>query len=281
MNQVKYRYDGGDSDYTNGELNTKTLALTYVSDGSLNYRFYASDGTDNATGDPTSDSTVTVTNNAPTLAWTEENANYQSDGVNPDSGANGSSFEFRVKYTDIDDNEPGLIQVWVDEDDIGSYDAGDNYTMTVDGGDGDYTNGEFYTKTLTLSYAGNGVLTYRFYASDGEDDATGTPTSDSAVTITNNLPVGGYTDDNVIPTAQVTQTSDGDGIITINWKGRDDQSNNVTLYTFEYSVDGGSIWNAPTNGDSSLSLSTNWTDSDGAGPRDRCRVRPKRRRQLV
>jgi hypothetical protein len=123
-----------------------------------------------------------------------------------------------------------------------------------------------YTRSLPVFYWGDGDLNYRFYASDGLDNATGTPTFDSIVTVTNNnIPVGGYTVENVIPAAQVTQSGNGDGIITINWKGRDVDSNYVTLKTFEYSVDGGSNWNAPTNGDSSASLGANWIDNGGGG----------------
>ena len=80
-------------------------------------------------------------------------------------------------------------------------------------------------------------------------------------------PVGGYTTDNEIPTAQITEDTGhtASSIITITWKGRDDDGDNVILKTFQYSVDGGSSWNAPTNGDASTAFSTNWTDSDGAG----------------
>jgi hypothetical protein len=81
--------------------------------------------------------------------------------------------------------------------------------------------------------------------------------------VTNNIPVGGYTVENVIPAVQVIQSSNGDGVITINWKGRDVDSNYVTLKTFEYSVDGGLNWNAPANGDSSTSFSADWTDNGG------------------
>jgi hypothetical protein len=175
--------EGGDSDYTNGEIYTKTLGIDFAGDGDINYRFYASDGTEAAVGMPVSDSIVTITNNVPVLAWTGE-ANYEGDGVNPDSGPGGSSFEFRASYTDIDNTAPDIMQVWVDEDDDGAYQSDEKYDMTeTDGGDTDYTDGKLYTKTLTLSYAGNGVITYLFYASDGTDYATGVPTSDSTLTI--------------------------------------------------------------------------------------------------
>jgi hypothetical protein len=172
-------------------------------------------------------------NVAPVLSWTGE-SNYTTDGVNPDSGSGGASFEFRVSYTDTENVAPTSIQVWVDEDDDGTYENGEKYDMTqTDISDSIYTDGKFYTKSLTLSYAGNGILNYRFYASDGPNNATGTPTADSTVTVINSLPVGGYIVDNVIPTAQITQSSNGDGIITINWKGRDNDSNNVILKNFE------------------------------------------------
>ncbi|MDH4101234.1 MAG: right-handed parallel beta-helix repeat-containing protein, partial [Nitrospirota bacterium] len=80
----------------------------------------------------------------------------------------------------------------------------------------------------------------------------------------NTAPVGGYTADNVIPAAQVVQATDGSGIVTITWKGRDAELNSVMLKTFEYSVDGGSTWNAPTYGDWSGALQTTWSDNGGA-----------------
>jgi CSLREA domain-containing protein len=80
----------------------------------------------------------------------------------------------------------------------------------------------------------------------------------------NNKPLGGYTADNVIPTAQIVQSSDGDGLVTITWKGRDDESENVLLKTFQYSPDGGANWYAPINGDTSTSLATDWEDNGGS-----------------
>ncbi|MBI4826970.1 MAG: right-handed parallel beta-helix repeat-containing protein [Nitrospirae bacterium] len=174
--------DGGDTDYTDGKLYTKTLPITKAGDNTLNYRFYAADGSGEAAGDPTSNNTLTVTNNIPALSWTGE-TNYVTDGVDPNSGGNGADYIFRAKYTDADDEAPGPIEVWVDEDDSGTYTAGEKYSMTVSGGNGDYTDGEVYTKTLALSYAGDGVLNYRFYASDGTDAATGDPVSDNTVTV--------------------------------------------------------------------------------------------------
>ncbi len=79
----------------------------------------------------------------------------------------------------------------------------------------------------------------------------------------------GYTADNVIPTAQVTQATDGTGIMTVTFKIKDLDGNADTLNTFEYSVNGGSSWSAPTNGDTSqaIYISTagdNWSTKAGA-----------------
>lgn len=181
--------NAGDTTYSDGKRYYKQLVLTYVGGGDLNYRFYANDGTDEATGTPISPNTVSVLNNVPTLDWTGE-ANYNVDGVNPNSGVGGSNFEFRVDYTDADNTAPTPIEVWVDIDDSDSYDEGENYAMSVVGGssaapyDGDFTNGERYSVTIPVPYVGDGVISYRISASDGVDDATGTPNNDKELTVT-------------------------------------------------------------------------------------------------
>jgi hypothetical protein len=122
-------------------------------------------------------------NDAPTLSWTGE-AGYVADGVDPDSAAGGSSFTFRIDYTDADNNAPSYIQVWIDEDDSGTYEAGEKYDLTaVDGGDTDYSDGKRYSVTRALTYDGDGDLNYRFAAADGAESATGAPTGDSTVTV--------------------------------------------------------------------------------------------------
>jgi len=174
--------DPADTNYLDGKIYTKTLSLSRAGDNTFNYRFYASNSR-TASGAPTSDKTVTVVNNAPTLIWTGE-PYYVTDGVNPDTGGNGSAFEFRVNYTDLDNDAPSSIQVWVDINDNGIYEENEKFALTgVDGGDTTYSDGKLYAKTLNLQYAGDGQLKYRFYASDGTDQATGNPASDGIVTV--------------------------------------------------------------------------------------------------
>jgi len=197
--------DAGDTDFTDGKLYNISMILNYMGDGILYYRFYASDGVDDAVGAPVSNSIVTVTTNAPTLDWTGE-PNYVSDGVDPDSDAGGSNFEFHIMYTEVDNEAPTSIQVWIDENDNNTYEAGEKYDMTaMDGSDSDYTDGKLYAKTRALAFAGDGILNYRFYASDPLVGATGAPTLNSTLTVTADI--------NTIPnldwTGETNYTTDG------------------------------------------------------------------------
>ena len=116
----------------------------------------------------------------PTLDWTEE-VNYTTDGVELNSAISGSSFEFRVEYTDADNDVPQTIEVWIDEDDSNSYEADEKFAMTVHSGapaagrDGNYTNGEMYTFTRNIVLRAGATIDYRFYATDGLSDAIDGP----------------------------------------------------------------------------------------------------------
>jgi len=78
-------------------------------------------------------------------------------------------------------------------------------------------------------------------------------------------PIGGYTVDHVIPEAQISQSTTGNGVITIHFKVKDPSNDPCTLHTFQYSTNGGSSWIAPANGDASNSLSSGWLNNSGAG----------------
>lgn len=54
---------------------------------------------------PGSGATPAGNGHAPTLTWSGE-PNYTHDGLNPENGAMGASYTFRVKYTDADNNPP-------------------------------------------------------------------------------------------------------------------------------------------------------------------------------
>lgn len=176
--------DVTDTVFSNGKLYARELSVASAGDGTLSYRFAASDGSLAATGDATADRTITLLNNAPTLAWTGGRS-FESDGVDPDSGGTGAVYRFRVRYTDADGTAPALIQVWIDANDDGDYeDPGEKIDLGVAAGeDGDYTTGEIFTASPTLAHAGDGVLNWRFHATDGSVDASGPPTAGGTVTV--------------------------------------------------------------------------------------------------
>jgi len=180
-----------DNTYMNGKIYTRTLTLTNAGGSIIRYRFYAKDTTDrDAAGPATGDSSITLTglsiNNPPSLAWVSGFCRYE--GVSPLAQVSGTAFDFRIQYTDANNNAPAIKQVWVDLNDDGDYDDADEKAdMTLDGGDGDYRNGEIFMKSLPLNFAGDGKLNYRFAFSDGTNAASGDPTTDHKITVINNV----------------------------------------------------------------------------------------------
>lgn len=164
-------------------------AVPIVTAGDYSYRFTATDtaGTP-ATGSPTSNKTLTVLSSAntpPVLDWVSEGC--RTDGVKPALGLTNGDFEFKVSYTDIGDQCPASgsanIQVWIDLDDSGTYEPGERFNLTEEAAGG-CTTGKVYKTTRAIPYAGNGVLNYRFYASNGTTDAIGDPaTTDKTLTV--------------------------------------------------------------------------------------------------
>ncbi len=207
-----------DRNTKDGKLYNKIMPLQYAGDGTLNYRFYASDGVNPATGSPTSNQTITVLNNTPALDWAG-NDGYVSDGVAPDSNLAGSSFQFRIKYTDADNNPPTTIQLWIDKNDDGDYlDANEKVALDeFNTFETDYTAGKTYLTDQPLTKAGDGIFKYRFYASDGQT-ATGLPaTTDKTVTIENNKPSLSWTDEQHYTTDGVNPDS---AVVTGNFEFR-------------------------------------------------------------
>ena len=151
--------------------------------------------------------------------------------------------------------------------------AADTYAVYVNGStDGvSYTPGETsWTYAGTLS-EGTNIFDITAY------DAAGNPSLADSITITYevpNVPIGGYSEDNVIPAAQddqkiISQSTDGNGIITIKFKIKHAMEVvGCTLHTFQYSVDGGENWKTPQNEDNSECLNQaqdpTWPDNDGA-----------------
>jgi len=166
--------DAGDFNFVDGKIYKTVIPLAKAGDNVFSYRFYASDGGLDATGAPTSDLSVSLTGNAPVLSWTGEQS-YENDGVNPNPGGNGAAFEFRINYTDLDNECPpasGNVEVWIDENDDATYDLLEKHSMAEADGDVDCTDGKLYTFSKALSSPVDGNLNYRFYADDGATQAS-------------------------------------------------------------------------------------------------------------
>jgi len=109
-------------------------------------------------------------------------------------------------------------------------------------------------------------VTYYFVvtAYDSENNESGY-SNEVSYDASSGKPIGGYTADHVIPAVQISQSTTGNGVITIHFKVKDPTNDACTLHTFQYSTNGGSTWIAPSNGDSSTSLSTGWKNNNGSG----------------
>jgi hypothetical protein len=142
--------------------------------------------------------------------------------------------------------------------------AADTVTICVNG----TTTGVTYTAGQTTWAYGatlqSGPNTFEVTARD----AVGNVSSADSITVTYSAtsgePIGGYATDHVIPAAQISQSTSGDGIITIRFKVKDPTSDPCTLRVFQYSVNGGSSWDAPSSGDSSNCLSSGWQNKSGS-----------------
>ncbi|RNI13708.1 S-layer protein [Methanohalophilus sp. RSK] len=132
--------------------------------GIFDYFFTASDGTD--TADPTSTESFTV-NNAPQL-----------DGsVSPSTGSPTTTFYFNATYTDLDNQTPSTIQVYINSTHDMDYINGTHDMDPVDTGDTDYTDGKNYT--YNMSGFPEDTYSYHFEASDGTETVTYTNTPDT------------------------------------------------------------------------------------------------------
>jgi hypothetical protein len=229
-----------DFSYYDGKQYEKRLTLTSSGDNLLNYRFYASDGADPAIDVGTNNSTLQLLNAVPTLAWTTQE-HFVADGINPNLGGSGASYEFRVNYTDLDAVCPTAdnIQVWIDTDDSSSYASNEKFNLSaVDSGDTNCADGKLYSLSKNINFAGDGNLNYRFYATDGTDTATGNPINEWPFTVNNsgnNPPIlefvaGSCRTDAVSPRIGA---SGADFTFTVNYTDGDNQcptSGNIQLW---------------------------------------------------
>ncbi|MEK6647618.1 MAG: FlgD immunoglobulin-like domain containing protein, partial [Candidatus Firestonebacteria bacterium] len=187
--------------YSTGAIYTYSKTLSSLGTD-YTYYFEAQDvWNEVATGIPTSSvDSPDVINTTPILSWTGE-VNYTSDGLNPETGNTNSTFIYRVKYTDIDNDAPASNYPKVHIKKGGSEISGSPFAMTYISGS--YSTGTIYTYSKTLSSLGTDY-TYYFEAKDlWNDIATGSPATDIDAP-----------DVSAIPTSAIPNT-----IPTLSWTG--------------------------------------------------------------
>jgi predicted CXXCH cytochrome family protein len=169
IDDVEPGYDmvAGSGNVTSGKIFTRTIPLNQV--GEHTYRFAAKDNDvwgNNATGQtgPLTNNTVTVTgtpNHAPMLEYVNDSC--FTNSVLPVRGPVEGDYDFRVVYTDLDNEPPTVIKVIVDNT--------VEYNLTAISGN--ILTGRIYGTTSQINISG--PHTYHFYAHDGQDPATGDP----------------------------------------------------------------------------------------------------------
>jgi glutamine cyclotransferase len=115
---------------------------------------------------------VSDVNVSPTLSWAGP-PGYTSDGVDPDSGNSLTMFDFRVKFTDADDEAPWWVVFYVRRD--GTWMNGGMPWYMQNLGDTSYHDGAIYSYQMQLPAAS--TYEYFFYAANYSGEATGPPTA--------------------------------------------------------------------------------------------------------
>jgi len=176
--------------YTTGVIYGYSKTLGFGTD--YTYFFEAQDTYNEiATGVPTSEvDAPDVVNAVPTLAWTGE-ANYTTDGTNPNTGNVSTNFIFRVKYADANGDAPAAGYPKLHIKKGGAEIAGSPFLISFVSGA--YATGAIYSYTKTLATGTD--YTYYFEAQDiWNDVATGAPlTPVAGPVVSNNSPVLNWT----------------------------------------------------------------------------------------
>ena len=171
-----------------------------------------------------------------------------------------------MTWTAATDHNFNHYEIWygTTEADVQSRSAGAGAAEWDEDNDADLATATTATTTITGLSAGE-TYYFKIWAIDDYGNESTDPAGTGTINeLLNNPPLGGWTADNIIPAAQCTQSSLNDGKVTIWFRVKDANLNACTLNTFQYKV-GAAAWAAPTNGDASLALSTNWEDYEGSG----------------
>ena len=177
-----------DTVYNDGKLYTFPTLLSQST--SYTYYFEVYDTYDTSATQFISGTGPNVINNIPILTWTNEE-NYLSDGLNPESGNPEMSvlpttFTFRVKYIDYDNDSPKTDYPKLHIKKNNSEIPGSPFTMFY--ASGTYNTGAIYSYPITFS-TGGADYTYYFETLDEYDDfAIGVATATLSGPVVNQRP---------------------------------------------------------------------------------------------
>ncbi len=149
------------------------FSRTLPSSRQYSYYFEAADQSLAAGGEPTQPRDGPLVTTRPVLSWAGTTG-FVSDGVEPDSGYDDTTFEFRVKYIDADGDQPVgvFVHIYLDGQPI----AGSPFEL--EHVSGTPQDGAIYARGIVLQRASADGYTYKFSASDGILAASGEPTSE-------------------------------------------------------------------------------------------------------
>ncbi len=207
-------------------------------------------------------------NHPPALAWTGE-SNYVGDGLDPEVGTTGTSFSYRVAYSDPDNDPPTAVRITVHRP-LGTAWRSFNLSfVSWVGSPFNYTAGAVYDVTTKLTAPGTDYW-YVFNATDGRDWASGPPTvpvDAPDVTLDNPphaiaraTPVVASVGDPI--TFDGTGSTDDHGIIAYLWDFGDGATGTNAVATHAYSTLGPhvatlTVWDtANQTGTASVSVTT-------------------------
>ncbi|MBN2372445.1 hypothetical protein JXL19_01475 [bacterium] len=174
--RFKMSPDGSqDVDFTKVNYYIKQMNISYSGDGEMQYKFVFDDGWNIATGVPFLEGGSIMVQSPISLVWSQRDG-FITDGVSPDEGHKGTSFEFRVVYVNRYGYPPVSKKVCLDMDMDGQIAQDEMYDMEdADPSDIDYTDGKEYKKTIKYEGTSTGFMEYRFMFSDIYMSATGLP----------------------------------------------------------------------------------------------------------
>ena len=203
-NEVFSMDKANSSSNSNSTIYQKTIPVLYNGTNPddpnncvLSYYFYFQDAYNAAEGDPASKvQTVKILprGSVPQLSW-QGGGGYVQDGVDPDSGEDGTEFTFQVKYLHADGTAPRTHQVWIDLNGDGAFEDvdlnGDGTPEQIEkfnmqkGSGGNYAGGVTYTFNESIKVNRVGLIAYRFSFDDSYNVAQGKPKETHYLAITN------------------------------------------------------------------------------------------------